>query len=60
MSYYEIHWNTKNGNGLHGHGKPLPVNIALSWKKHMDKKYPEINHYLVKIPIWMKRSMGVK
>ena len=56
MSYYEIHWNTKNG--LYGHGKPVPEHVAISWKKYLDKKYPEINHYLVKIPVWAKRTIN--
>jgi len=40
---FKIHWNS---NFTSGNGSPVTYSIGKEWVKLMNKKYPEIKHYL--------------
>ena len=45
---YEIHWKS-NITGFEGKGSPISQADAIAWSNAMNKKYPYINHWIVKV-----------
>jgi hypothetical protein len=44
---FVIHWEIISSElVLTGHGQPMDKEIAKKWAESLNKKHPEINHYI--------------
>ena len=45
LQIYTVYW--KHNKGYSGHGeKPTTYNLAKAWVDHLNKKYPDMHHWV--------------
>ena len=45
MMKYRIYWKSKI-TGTTGNGTPIERKIALKWVRNMNRKYPDLTHWI--------------
>ena len=48
---FSVHWEIINSEPVvTGHGQPMAQEVAKKWAESLNKRHPEINHYIKRHP----------